>query len=103
MRKLATRTAVAALMLGFAMSIGTGPVLAASGSDGIGGPNHCYMLFEWDPVYAQVMISGEEDEVRKKRDEALLKYVDDLEFDFVSDVGNLPAGGDATVTCEVEQ
>ncbi len=50
MKKLATLTAAAALMLGFAMSIGTNAALAGGGSATSGEGSHCYAFFNGFPT-----------------------------------------------------
>ena len=77
MRKLATMTAAAALMLGFA-----GAAQAGGGSDTTFGDDaefHCYLFFEDvgdDDKDAQAMINGTEEEAIKKVDEMIDKYTD---------------------------
>ena len=75
MKKLATTTAAAALMLGSAMSTGTGPAMAGGSSDTIGAGLHCYVFLDTsDPLFAQVMVNGESGEVAEKIGKALAKY-----------------------------
>ena len=77
MKKLATMTAAAALMLGFA-----GAAQAGGGSDTTFGDDadfHCYLFFVDlgdDDKDAQAMINGTEDEANKKVDEMIAKYTD---------------------------
>ena len=81
MKKLATLTAAAALMLGFA-----GAAQAGGASESNGSGEHCYMLFDdFDPDpgfdFAQVMSNEEdmesfEEKVEKARDKYLAAVVD---------------------------
>ena len=87
MKKLATSTAAAALMVGIAMSMGTSGAVAGGMSDSSGEGVHCYLYFtgnsipdELDTIglFAQVMINDVDDtEVDKKIGEAVSKLVNE--------------------------
>ena len=82
MRKLATMTAAAALMLGFAMSMGTSGALAGGSSDTTGSSYHCYLFFHGFPAevgfeFAQVMMNADDSgSLIELVGKALDKYVD---------------------------
>ena len=92
MKKLATLTAAAVLVLGFA-----GAAQAGGSSDTTGRGLHCYLFFDNGTIFAQAMINQEEDtdgadEMTKKVGEMIAKYVTDLGFDHVLGVGNATDG-----------
>ena len=95
MKKLATLTAAAALMLGLAMSIGTSPALAGGTSDSTGAGSHCYMFFFLDltpgpDLFAQAMMNDTSPGVVIiKSNEMIEKYVTELGFVLTHDVGNV--------------
>ena len=96
MKKLATMTAAAALMLGFAMSMGTSGALAGGSSDSSGMGTHCYLFFTGyglaEGEFAQAMINDEDpDEVIKKIEEFLAKWASQ-EFALTGDHGNVGSG-----------
>ena len=95
MKKLATMTAAAALMLGFAMSMGTSGALAASSSVSGSEAFHCYLFFTEvgpeDNKFAQASINGSTpEEVNDKAREIIEKYADDESayLDVLMSVGN---------------
>ena len=95
MKKLAKLTAAAVLVLGFA-----GAAQAGGASDSSGDGFHCYMFFEkeqngFGAPFAQVMINDSDDEeVEKKRTEAISKWVADFGLTLTAYVGNLGNDGD---------